>query len=241
MTRLFVEAHLTPGGVIAVDTGQAHYLTRVMRLGAGDAVSLFNGVDGEWRARLQPAGKRNWSLVLEALERPQSMGADLDLLIALVKRTRLETIVEKATELDVRRIRLLVTDRTNADHTNLDRLAAIAREAAEQCERLDVPQVLGPSRLAAVLTDWDAARQLVFCDEQGDAPGMCAALPDQPPRPAAILIGPEGGFSPAERAAVRACPAATPVSLGPRILKADTAAIAALALWQSTRGAWRGA
>jgi len=240
--RLHVEAPLFGGAVVEATADQAHYLTRVMRLGPGDAVSLFNGVDGQWRARLAEAGRKAWRLVAEDLERPQIPPLDLDLVVALVKRARLETIVEKASELGVGRVRLMLTERTNADHTNIERLAAIAAEAAEQCERLSVPPVLAPIRLADLLASWPAERRLMFCDEAGDAPPAARALAGAP-RPAgawAVLIGPEGGFSPQERAAIRAVPGAVPVALGPRILRADTAAIAALAIWQSGLGDWEG-
>jgi len=157
--------------------------------------------------------------------------------IALVKRARLETIVEKAAELGARRVRLVITERTNAERTRVDRLAAIATEAAEQTGRLDVPEIAEPRKLDALLADWPAGRPLMFCDEAGDAPPALAALAGREGGgPWAVLIGPEGGFSPRERALVRQLPGAVPVSLGPRILRADTAAIAALTLWQSALG-----
>lgn len=236
MIRLFVGAPLCAGGEIGLEGDQAHYVSRVMRLSQGDEVGLFNGADGEWSARVTEVGKRACRLAVETLVRPQSPSPDLELHVALVKRAPLETIVEKATELGVRRIRLLRTERTNADHTNLERLAAIACEAAEQCGRLDLPQILAPERLADRLGVWDAARRLMFCDEAGDAPTAVSALQREGEGPWAILIGPEGGFAPAERAAIRAVPVAVPVSLGSRILRADTAAIAALAVWQLTLG-----
>jgi 16S rRNA (uracil1498-N3)-methyltransferase len=178
---------------------------------------------------------------VEARSRPQAIGPDLDLIIALVKRARLETIVEKASELGARRVRLVTTARTNADHTNVTRLAAIAVEAAEQTGRLDVPAVLAPERLEAVLAAWGADRGLMFCDEAGDAAPALEALERLAARPFAVLIGPEGGFTAEERGRIRALPAAIPVSLGPRILRADTAAISALTLWQAAIGDWRGA
>jgi 16S rRNA (uracil1498-N3)-methyltransferase len=243
MIRLHIDTALFDGAVVATTAEQAHYLTRVMRLRAGDPVSLFNGVDGQWRACLTQAGRKAWALTVEALERPQEPPADLDLLVALVKRPRLETIVEKAVELGVGRIRLLLTERTNADHTRLERLTTIAAEAAEQCERLSVPPVLAPARLADILASWPAERRIMFCDETGDAAPAARALAGsaRPAEPWAVLIGPEGGFSPSERAAIRAVHGAVPVTLGPRILRADTAAIAALAIWQSALGDWEGA
>ncbi len=212
-----------------------------MRLGADDELLLFNGRDGEWRATLSEVGKRVCALTVTTATRVQTLGPDLDLIIALVKRPRLETIIEKAAELGARRILLATTARTNADHAKIERLNAIAAEASEQTGRLDVPEVIGPRRLMDILAAWPAARRLVFCDEAGDAAPAAAALAREAPGPWAVLIGPEGGFSPAERTAVRSIPGALPVSLGPRILRADTAAIAALALWQSQLGDWRGA
>jgi 16S rRNA (uracil1498-N3)-methyltransferase len=171
--------------------------------------------------------------------RAQEAGPDLDLVIALVKRARLETIIEKAAELGARRVRLAVTRRTNADHTNVARLQAIAVEAAEQTGRLDVPLVVAPEKLDRMLDAWDPARRLVFCDEGGGVPAMLDALRESPDGPGAILIGPEGGFAPEEGERQRALPYVTAVSLGPRILRADTAAISALTLWQAALGDWR--
>jgi 16S rRNA (uracil1498-N3)-methyltransferase len=240
LIRLFVSHDLNAGAAISATREQAHYLGHVMRLTAGDEVALFNGRDGEWAAAFQP-DRREARLAVSRRLRPQDEGPDLDLLVALVKRPRLEMIVEKAAELGAARVRLLITERINARGVNLDRLAAIATEAAEQTGRLDVPAILPPRRLSEVLSDWTAGRRLMFCDEAGEAPPARDALTAAAPGPWAILIGPEGGFTADERAAVRALPGALPVSLGPRILRADTAAIAALALWQACLGDWRGA
>jgi 16S rRNA (uracil1498-N3)-methyltransferase len=244
MIRLFVAHDLAPGAALKLDDGQSRYLAAVMRLAAGDQLLAFNGRDGEWRARVASVGKK--AVTLEAVEpvRPQAIGPDLDLVVALVKRARLETIVEKAAELGARRVRPVITERTNADHTRVDRLQAIAVEAAEQTGRLDVPQVLEPLRLDKLIGGWDAGRRLLFCDEAGDATPALEALkgqPDAPPGSAAwaILIGPEGGFSPKEREMLRSLNFATPATLGPRILRADTAAISALTLWQAALGDWR--
>lgn len=236
--RLYVNDDLAAGGAVAPLPEQARYLVQVMRLGAGDEVRLFNGRDGEWRAAVAEVSKRGCILAVTAPIRPQARGPDLDLIIALVKRARLETIVEKAAELGARRVRLVTTERTNADHTNVQRLTAIATEASEQTGRLDVPEVLAPVKLASLLAGWTAERGLMFCDEAGDAPPVRAALTGRPQGPWAVLIGPEGGFSLAERERIRALPSAVPVSLGPRILRADTAAISALTLWQSLLGDW---
>ena len=206
MIRLFVTHNLGAGGDLNLPAEQAHYLVNVMRLEVGKTLRLFNGRDGEWAARLTAVAKRGASLRVETLERAQHIGPDLDLIVALIKRPRLETIVEKA---------------------------------AEQTGRLDVPQVSEPEKLDRVLKAWDPARRLMFCDEAGDAAPVLTALADATSSPWAILIGPEGGFSPAERARIRAVPGAVPVSLGPRILRADTAAIAAMTLWQAAIGDWR--
>jgi 16S rRNA (uracil1498-N3)-methyltransferase len=240
LIRLYVDSDLRAGARIAPSQEQAHYLVRVMRLALDGPLLVFNGRDGEWRARLAEVARRGCILAVEEPVRPQAAAPDLDLVVALVKRTRLETIVEKAAELGARRVRLAVTERTNAERTNVARLEGIAGEAAEQTGRLDVPRILPPTPLAAILAGWDADRRLMFCDEAGDAAPAPAALREAGGDCWAVLIGPEGGFSPAERTAIRDLPSVTPVSLGPRILRADTAAIAALALWQSTLGDWRG-
>jgi 16S rRNA (uracil1498-N3)-methyltransferase len=238
MIRLFVPQDLAPGYGVILTLDQSRYLTSVMRQAIGAEVALFNGRDGEWTATLTETGKRGSLLKVDEQVRPMALGPDLDLIIALVKRGRVETIVEKAAELGVRRVRLTVTRRTNVDFVKLGRLDAIAMEAAEQTGRLDVPTVEDPEKLADILDGWDPARKLVFCDEGGDAlPAFQALAGSQ--APAAILIGPEGGFSPEERERLRSLPFVTPVSLGPRILRADTAAISALTLWQAAAGDWR--
>lgn len=239
MIRLCVTHDLAPGAELKLDEGQSRYLAAVMRLAAGDELLVFNGRDGEWRARLAVVGKKAVTLQADQQVRPQAIGPDLDLLIALVKRARLETIVEKAAELGARRVRPLITERTNADHTRVDRLQAIATEAAEQTGRLDVPQVLEPVRLEKLIGGWEDGRRLLFCDEAGDALPALEALKGQAAAAWAILIGPEGGFSPKERAMLRSLNFATPATLGPRILRADTAAISALTLWQAALGDWR--
>jgi 16S rRNA (uracil1498-N3)-methyltransferase len=239
MIRLYVPHDLSAGAELALDEGQSRYLAAVMRLASGDELLVFNGRDGEWRARVARVGKREVALEAQALARPQAAGPDLDLIVALVKRARLETIVEKAAELGARRVRPVITERTNADHTRIDRLQAIAVEASEQTGRLDVPQVAEAVRLEKLLDGWEAGRRLLFCDEAGDAAPTLQALSGQPAGPWAILIGPEGGFSPKERARLRGLDFAVPATLGPRILRADTAAISALSLWQAALGDWR--
>ncbi|WP_421736310.1 16S rRNA (uracil(1498)-N(3))-methyltransferase [Caulobacter sp.] len=238
MIRLFVPQDLAAGYGVILTLDQSRYLTSVMRQAVGAQVLLFNGRDGEWRATLTETGKRGSLLKVDDQARPMALGPDLDLVIALVKRGRVETIVEKAAELGVRRVRLAITRRTNVDFVKLGRLDAIAMEAAEQTGRMDVPTVEDPEKLADILDGWDPARRLVFCDEGGDARPAFQALAGSA-APAAILIGPEGGFSPEERERLRSLPFVTPVSLGPRILRADTAAISALTLWQAAAGDWR--
>jgi 16S rRNA (uracil1498-N3)-methyltransferase len=251
MIRLFVPDPLAPGAAVEPSADQARYLLTVMRLKAGDALELFNGRDGAWRAEVGEVSKRGCRLLAQSQTRPQAEGPDLDLIVALVKRARLETIVEKATELGARRIRLAITRRTQADHANVARLQAIAVEAAEQTGRLDAPQVLEPARLERLLDGWAPGRRLMFCDEAGDDPQQdwggpagrarpaLQALAGERPGPWAVLIGPEGGFDPQERARLRALEHVAPVTLGPRILRADTAAISALTLWQAALGDWR--
>ena len=239
MIRLFVTHDLAPGARLGLNPDQSRYVIAVMRRAAGDPLLVFNGRDGEWRAVVADSGKRGAVLQVEAQTRPQDQGPDLELVIALVKRARLETIVEKACELGTRRVRLVITERTNPDHVRLARLNAIAIEAAEQTGRIDLPEIIEPVRLGALLDQWAAGRRLLFCDEAGDAPPVLDALQGQAPGPWAVLIGPEGGFSPAERAWLRSLEQAVPATLGPRILRADTAAISALTLWQSVCGDWR--
>ena len=239
MIRLFIPRDLGPGAELALDPGQSRYLAAVMRQAVGDEVLLFNGRDGEWLAKISAVTKRAVAVRAETLARPQAAGPDLDLIVALVKRTRLETIVEKAAELGARRVRLTLTQRTNAERTRIERLNAIATEAAEQTGRLDVPQIAEPAKLETLIADWPEGRRLLFCDEAGEAKPILDALRDDAAGPWAILIGPEGGFSPKERAMLRALPYVTAASLGPRILRADTAAISALTLWQAALGDWR--
>lgn len=236
MIRLYVTNNLRADAGIEVSAEQAHYLRGVMRLAAGDRLRVFNERDGEWSAHLGATAKRRCVVVIDEQVRATSIGPDLHLVVALVKRARLETIVEKAAELGARRVRLAVTERTNAERTRVDRLQAIAVEAAEQTGRLDVPGIEAPQRLDALVASWPTERPLMFCDEAGDAPPALDALAGRQGGPWGVMIGPEGGFSPRERALVRGLPQAVPVSLGPRILRADTAAIAALTLWQAALG-----
>ncbi|MBD3832731.1 16S rRNA (uracil(1498)-N(3))-methyltransferase [Brevundimonas bullata] len=237
MIRLHVTSDLAPGLAVAPTLDQSRYLTQVMRLKAGDDLLVFNGRHGEWRVTVAEVLKKGVVLRAEEQVREQTHGADLELIVAVVKKARVETIVEKATELGAARVRLALTHRTNADRLRLDRLDAIAEEAAEQTGRLDVPLVDDPVKLETLLDGWDASRRLMFCDETGGAPAV-SALTAAGEGKWAILIGPEGGFSPEEGERLRSLPFTTAVSLGPRILRADTAAIAALTLWQAAIGDW---
>ena len=237
MIRLHVPQPLSAVAAVAPTLDQSRYLTQVMRLKAGDDLLVFNGQDGEWRCTIAEVLKKGVILKAQEQVRPQTYGPDLDLIVAVVKKARVETIVEKAAELGARRVRLTVTQRTNTDRIRLDRLDAIAEEAAEQTGRLDVPVIDDPAKLSDILDTWQDGRRLMFCDETGGAPVM-TALQNAAQGPWAILIGPEGGFSPEERERLRAMPFTTAVSLGPRILRADTAAIAAMTLWQAAAGDW---
>jgi len=237
MIRLHVTSPLAAAAPVAPTLDQSRYLTQVMRLKLGDDLLVFNGRDGEWRCSIAEVLKKGVILRAEEQARPQVHGPDLELIVAVVKKARVETIVEKAAELGARRVRLVLTHRTNADRIRLDRLDAIAEEAAEQTGRMDVPAVDDPVKLDALLDGWEAGRRLMFCDETGGAPAM-SALRDAGEGPWSILIGPEGGFSPEEGERLRSLPFATAVSLGPRILRADTAAIAAMTLWQAAVGDW---
>lgn len=217
---------------------QAHYLLDVMRVTEGDDVLLFNGTDGEWRCRVQVAAKR--TIILGVEEQTRSQPTDVDegpwLLFAPLKRTATDFLVQKATELGVGRLIPVMTSRTVNRTVRTDRLEKIAIEAAEQCERLDVPAIDEPVDLPSLLADWSPARQLILCAEAGPAFPLAKALPEMASKSLAVLIGPEGGFSKEERQKLAGTPFVTAVSLGPRILKAETAAIAALAIVQSLVG-----
>jgi 16S rRNA (uracil1498-N3)-methyltransferase len=233
--RLFVDQPLGKGQSVALSREQAHYLFGVMRLGAGDMVSLFNGVDGEWQAEVVEASKKRGVLVCVDQSAPLRMPPDLWLLFAPIKKARTDFIVEKAAEMGAARICPVQTEFTNSERIRRDRLQAHAIEAAEQCGGTFVPQVSEITRLDRLLSSWPAERRLMFCDET--LAGGTASLPDLP-GPWAILIGPEGGFSEAERSRLSALDQAHAVSLGPRILRADTAAVAAMTLWQNALGDW---
>jgi 16S rRNA (uracil1498-N3)-methyltransferase len=229
LPRLFVDQLLAEGASVTVD---GNYLAAVLRLGPGDKVKLFDDRTGEWLAEIVEAGKKRVTLQLGARLREREAVPDLWLVFAPVKRGRVDWLVEKATELGVARLQPVISRRTIVERLNLGRLRAHAIEAAEQCERTTLPVLAEPRKLDAMLKDWLADRTLWFADEAGGDAFAPA------PGPAAILIGPEGGFTDEERAMIRALPQARPVSLGPRILRADTAALAAIALWMGAAGDW---
>ncbi len=235
--RLYVKHPLGEGQTVPLDRDQAHYLFGVMRQGMGDAVLLFNGHDGEWRATVAGASKRGGQLLVEHQTRPQQAPPDLWLLFAPIKKARTDFIVEKAAEMGAARILPVQTEFTNSERIRQDRLQAHAVEAAEQCGGTFVPEVTDLQKLDRLFADWPENRQLMFCDEALAGPNQ-AAPTDIQAAPWAILIGPEGGFSDAERARLKALPFAHPTALGPRILRADTAAVAALTVWQQAFGDW---
>jgi 16S rRNA (uracil1498-N3)-methyltransferase len=228
---------LSPGGFV-LDGPPAHYLATVMRAKPGDPVKLFDDRSGEWLATVVTAGKRELTLEIERCLRPREPVPDLWLCAAPLKKGRVDWLAEKACELGVARLVPVVTRRTIVDKPNGDRLRAHLIEAAEQCDRTALPTLAEPVKLPALLRDWPVERALFFADETGGAPAFDTMRGHQ--GPAAILIGPEGGFDDEERALVRAHPAAAPITLGPRILRAETAAAAAVSLWMAAAGDWRG-
>jgi 16S rRNA (uracil1498-N3)-methyltransferase len=237
-TRLFVDGPLEAGQPLGLDHERAHYLRHVLRLEAGDPIAVFNGRDGEWLAVIDGFGKGWCSLSVAAQRRPQETLADLWLLFAPVKRTRIDFIAEKASELGVVRLWPVFTRHTDAQRVNLDRLRANAVEAAEQCERLSVPELCEPQPLDRVLAGWPAGRLLFVCAESGEAEPAAQAMGRHRGLAAAVLVGPEGGFAKTELDDLGKLPFVVPVGLGPRVLRADTAALAALACWQATAGDW---
>ena len=237
--RLYVDADLHEAALIACAPEQSNYLRNVLRLGRGDAILIFNGRDGEWRADLIETGRRATSLRVVARIRLQESGPDIDYLFAPLKRARLDYMVQKATEMGVARLRPVLTRRTMPERINLDRMRANCIEAAEQCGILRVPELHAPEKLDGVLACWQTARSLIFCDEASEESCPLSALAHLQPGPLALLVGPEGGFDEAERTLLLAHPSVTAISLGPRILRADTAAVAALALVNAVLGDWR--
>ena len=235
--RLFVEGPLAAGDQRVLDGPQAHYLSRVMRVGEGDAVILCDDATGEWAARVISAGKREVVLDPVELLRTREDVPDFTLCPALLKKPRFDQVLEKATELGVAKIRPVVTRRCVADSLNMERARSVVTEAAEQCARTALPKIFAPVSLSHLIRDWPEDAVLWFADEMGDAPPAATAFDERLP-PAGLLIGPEGGFDDAEREEVRGFLQARPVTLGPRILRAETAAIAATALWMGAMGDW---
>lgn len=234
--RLFIDQPIADGMELRIEGGQAHYLLSVMRLKAGGAVKLFDDRTGEWLGEVTATGKRDLIVRIAAKLREREAVPDLWLCVAPIKRGRIDWVAEKASELGVARLVPVLTRRAVVDKLNGDRLRAHMIEAAEQCERTALPELADMVSLDALLRDWPADRALFFADEEGGTPLPEAVRAHS--GPAAILIGPEGGFHPDERAAIRARAAAVPVSLGPRILRAETAALAATAVWMAVAGDW---
>jgi 16S rRNA (uracil1498-N3)-methyltransferase len=236
--RLYVEQPLAEAAGIDCTPAQANYLGNVMRMRAGDTLLVFNGRDGEWLARMGEARKGRCSLTVEALMRVQSSGPDIHYLFAPLKKARLDYMVQKATELGVAALQPVMTRRTAAERVNSERMRANVIEAAEQCGVLRLPEVREPEKLSAVLKNWPDARTLIFADEAAPIASPLEALNAVAKGPAALLIGPEGGFDETEREMLRALPFVRAVSLGPRIMRADTAAVAAMALLNAVLGDW---
>jgi 16S rRNA (uracil1498-N3)-methyltransferase len=237
-TRLYVIGDLGEGVAVTLDEGPSHYLLHVLRARPGNRVALFNGRDGEWLAEIAAAAKRGVTATCLQRTAAQAGVPDIWLAFAPVKKTPADYLVQKATELGVSVLQPVFTRRTIVSRINEERMLANAIEAAEQSERLTVPEIRAGVTFDKLLASWPGERRLLFCDEGGDAKAMTQAARESRGGPCAIFTGPEGGFDPAERAALRALPFVTPVALGPRILRADTAALAALALWQGVAGDW---
>ncbi|MGQ0672315.1 MAG: 16S rRNA (uracil(1498)-N(3))-methyltransferase [Hyphomicrobium sp.] len=250
LPRLFIDAPIRAGDAVQLTDDQSNYLRNVLRLSAGAGVLVFNGRDGEWRAELETVGKRGAALKPVESTRAQEDGPAIRCLFAPLKRARLDYMVQKATEMGAARLSPVLTRRTVAERVNLDRMRANAIEAAEQCGLMRVPVIDEPEKLDRVLANWPADCRIVFCDEAGPIADPVAAIraalnhgaprtPADPPQPVAVLVGPEGGFAPEERAALLARPFTLPIRLGPRIMRADTAAVAAMAIVNAAVGDWR--
>ena len=243
MPRLYVDAALSEGASVALDASQANYLGNVLRLKTGDCVLAFNGRDGEWQAMLAAAGKRRLALAIGKRARPQTGALDLHYLFAPLKHARLDYMTQKAVEMGASRLQPVLTRHAQVARVNLERMRANAIEAAEQCGILTVPEIRAPVRLQQMIAELEPARVLVFCDEEAEVKDPIAALAQvrsaRQAQPLAVLVGPEGGFAPEERAALLKLPNAVRLALGPRLLRADTAAVAALALVGAVLGDWR--
>jgi len=239
-TRLYVTADLAAGASIGLSPEQAHYLKSVLRLEPGASLALFNGRDGEWMATIDGFGKGWCSVRVGERLRAQQWEGDLWLVFAPIKRARIDFLVEKATELGVSLLQPVLTERTQVERVNLDRLRANVMEAAEQTERLTLPEVRAPLSLDRLLASWPSDRRLLLCDETGESPYIAGVLATQARGAWALIIGPEGGFAQRELDQLRKLPFVCPVGLGPRVLRADTAALAALAVFQALLGDWAG-
>lgn len=245
--RLYLEVPLKAGAMVSLDSGQTHYLINVLRRKKGDAVLVFNGRDGEWRAGLDGVGRKGAGLTLVEQTRPQTAPSDLHYVFAPLKQARLDYLVQKAVELGVSRLVPVLTRYGQVSRVNFDRIRANAIEAAEQCGILNLPEIAAPVALERLLAAWVPERLMVFCDEEApvhDPVAVLEATRDTTPAalgpmPITVLVGPEGGFAEDERAALLKLPNLVRLSLGPRILRADTAAVAVLALVQATLGDWR--
>lgn len=237
-SRLYMSEPLTEGATIDLAPGQAHRLRVVLRLGPGAPVAGFNARDGEWLCRIDEAGRNRTLLIVERRLRPPEIEGDLWLLFAPIKRARLDWLVEKATELGVTELLPIWTRHTQAERLNLDRLHVHAVAAAEQCERLSVPKLHAPRPLDVVLAGWLHGRRLFACDETGAGVAIADALARLDPTPSALLIGPEGGLAKSELDSLSQFTFVTRVGLGPRVLRADTAALAALSVFQAISGDW---
>lgn len=242
MKRLYLRARLRGGATIDLDRGQSNYLVNVLRMKPGDPILVFNGVDGEWRALLGQRDRRAWTLTVEEQQRAQDTPPDLYYLFAPLKQARLDYMVQKAVEMGAGQLVPVLTQFGQVNRVNTQRMEANAIEAAEQCGLLSIPRVDEPVSLFELLDAWprlEPNRRIVFCDEADTPSDPVTALTQLPDSKLAVLIGPEGGFAPDERARLRSRPFVTPIGLGPRIMRADTAAVAALALVQAVLGDWR--
>ena len=240
--RLFVDFALTKDDLVTLGREQSHYLVSVMRIQIGAEISLFNGIDGEWSATIKDAHKKHTTLSIDAQSRSQTPEPDLWLAFAPIKKARLEYMVQKATELGVSQLMPMMTQYTNVDRLKHEKLKANVLEAAEQCDRLQVPSVRELCKLDVILKNWPDDRMIMFCDEDLNGRSAIEALlasdKKSAPKPWGVFIGPEGGFDAAERALIKSHKNCVTVSLGPRILRADTAAVAAISLWQTALGDW---
>lgn len=237
-TRLYVDGDLLAGAEIDADTAQRHYLTTVLRMRSGERILLFNGRDGEWQAEIRLEGRRSCHLRVERMMRPQPATPDLHYVFAPLKKARLDYMIQKAVELGASRLRPVVSDHTQARNPKQDRMIANAIEAAEQCGVLWIPEIAETAPLTSVLETWEESRVLVVADEAADPVNPLPPLTGLKGRPLAVLVGPEGGFSPAERSAFERLDFVVKISLGHRILRADTAGVAVLALVQAAAGDW---